>query len=68
MLFVQASLSSNSSSGERPVLMTHKQLVDPFASDDEEDPTSPAGPQEQQPTRFGKLVKATQYYRFFFYE
>ncbi|XP_071527979.1 EH domain-binding protein 1 isoform X2 [Panulirus ornatus] len=45
-----ASLSSNSSSGERPVLMTHKQLVDPFASDDEEDPTSPVGTQEQQLT------------------
>ncbi|XP_042231690.1 EH domain-binding protein 1-like protein 1 [Homarus americanus] len=45
-----ASLSSNSSSGERPVLMTHKQLVDPFASDDEEDPTSPAATQEQRPS------------------
>nr|XP_045600175.1 EH domain-binding protein 1-like [Procambarus clarkii] len=44
-----ASLSSNSSSGERPVLMTHKQLVDPFASDDEEDFTSPAGTQDHRP-------------------
>ncbi|KAK8730782.1 hypothetical protein OTU49_007928, partial [Cherax quadricarinatus] len=44
-----ASLSSNSSSGERPVLMTHKQLVDPFASDDEEDVTAPAATQEHRP-------------------
>ncbi|CAL4058786.1 unnamed protein product, partial [Meganyctiphanes norvegica] len=36
-----ASLSSNSS-GERPVLMTRKQLVDPFASDDEDDQPQPS--------------------------
>lgn len=44
-----ASLSSNSSSGERPVLMTRKQLVDPFASDDEDEPSAPPATQEQPP-------------------
>ncbi|KAK7051422.1 hypothetical protein SK128_018122, partial [Halocaridina rubra] len=44
-----ASLSSNSSSGDRPALMTRKQLVDPFASDDEDDPSSPVSSQEQPP-------------------
>ncbi|XP_066972765.1 EH domain-binding protein 1 isoform X2 [Macrobrachium rosenbergii] len=44
-----ASLSSNSSSGDRPALMTRKQLVDPFASDDEDEPSSPVNSHEQPP-------------------
>ncbi|XP_068234461.1 EH domain-binding protein 1-like [Palaemon carinicauda] len=44
-----ASLSSNSSSGDRPALMTRKQLVDPFASDEEDDPSSPVNSHEQPP-------------------
>ena len=49
--------SNNSNNEERPaILMTHKQLVDPFASDDEdEEPQVTGGPPSNFNTRFDAL-------------